>query len=409
MVKLIGNFSCLKPEKVMVFGDLLLDTYTIGKARRISPEAPVAVVHVQKQESRPGGAGNAILNLVSLGASVVALGRIGADFSGEFLKKALSEEKVDVRGIVTENHYHTPIKNRIIAENQQIVRVDHEQISPLSKDLEDELIALLPELLTDVKAVAISDYGKGFVTERLLQALIAEAKKNNIMLIADPKGVNFAKYRGVYLIKPNLSEAYAAANLTPQDPLEEAAKRILAQADAEYLMVTRGEAGSSIFSKSGSRQDFPTQVREVKDVTGAGDTVLAMLTLALASGLDLGSAAELSNAAAGIAIEHLGCARISLSELALSLLKHQVGNKVFDQEHLYTLKHALLGQEYTMLNLNGSEEVTPSFVSALCNLKEKKHKVLLSLNNPNPDESFVKMLASLHPVDFVILNGRKEL
>jgi len=408
MVKLIGNFSCLRPEKVMVVGDLLLDTYTIGKARRISPEAPVAVVHVQKEESRPGGAGNAILNLISLGANVVALGRVGKDFSGEFLKKALSDEGVDTRGIVTENSFKTPIKNRIIAENQQIVRVDHEQITPLSEEIEEQIIALLPELLKEVKAVAISDYGKGFVTEKLLQALITQAKKQNILLIADPKGVNFTKYRGVYLIKPNLSEAFAAANLTPQDSLDEAAKRILALVEAEYLMVTRGEAGSSIFSKNGLRQDFPTEVREVKDVTGAGDTVLAMLTLALASGLDLPAAAELSNVAAGIAIEHLGCARISLSELALSLLRNQVGNKVFDEGHMHMLKHALQGQECTVLNLNGSEEVTPEFVSMLCDLKEKKkQKLLISLDHPAPDERFVKMLASLHPVDFVILTGKR--
>lgn len=404
MVKLVGTFGNLRSEKVMVVGDFLLDTYTIGKARRISPEAPVPVVQVQHEESRPGGAGNAILNLASLGAKVVTLGRVGQDSSGELVKQLLDEELVDISGILVDSTFRTPIKNRIIAENQQVVRVDHEWVTPLPEILENQVILNLPLLLDGVKVVAISDYGKGFLTPRLLRSLIDEAKRRQILIIADPKGLDFSRYRGVHILKPNLSEAYAAAGLSSCVPLDEAAQKILQLVDAEHLMITQSEAGISTFSCTGERKNFPTKIREVKDTTGAGDTVLAMLTLALASGLDLSQAAELSNIAAGIAIEHLGCSRVSLPEIAERLLKMHVGNKIFEREHFPALQQALKGLPYTLLPLKEEDLITPDFIAHLMKVKEQKDQmVVISLEQLNPSENLIKMLASLHSVDFVVL------
>jgi rfaE bifunctional protein kinase chain/domain len=404
MVKLTGVFSRIGNAKVMVVGDLLLDTYTIGKARRISPEAPVAVVNVLREEHRPGGAGNVVLNLISLGASVSVLGRIGHDIAGETLKQALLSEGIDVTGIVTQASFKTPVKNRIIAENQQIVRVDHETVTPIPEVLEKAVIGMLPKLLQGISVVAISDYGKGFLSKDLLRAIIEQSRELGIAIIADPKGIEFSKYSGTTVLKPNLGEAYAAANLPTDAPLDKVAERILALAQADVLMVTRSEAGISLFYKDGSRQDFPVRVREVKDVTGAGDTVLAMLACAMANGLPISTAAQLSNVAAGIAIEHFGCARVTLSELARRLLEDDVDNKVFDGEHLFALQEALRGRRMALLSVEGTKGLTASIFKSIRKLcQDGKRDLLVYVRDEQPDEDFVRLLSSLREVSFILL------
>lgn len=403
MVKLTGIFSQLRKRKVLVVGDFMLDTYTIGKVRRISPEAPVAVVQVQRTEHRAGGAGNVVLNLISLGAEVAAIGRVGSDIAGEQLRQALISEGVHPQGIMTQAGYCTNIKNRILADNQQIVRVDHEVVTPISEELERQVIASLPALLSGVSVVAISDYGKGFLSRNLLSALIAAARQRHIPVIADPKGIDFSKYSGSTIIKPNLGEAYAAANLLPDAPLEQAAARILQLADADTLMVTRSEAGLSLFHKNGTRHDFPVRIREIKDVTGAGDTVLAMLTCALANGLSIATAAQLSNVAAGIAIERFGCARVSLADLAKRLLEDDVTNKVFDAEHLDALQQVLRNRTFAVLSISSAEGMTSAIFSTIRQLAKSHDCLLLYIRDRAPDPEFVSLLASLHDVDFILL------
>ncbi len=355
MVRLVGQLSRISPGKVLVAGDFLLDTYTIGKVSRISPEAPVAVLHVSREEHRPGGAGNVVLNLLALGMQVCAVGRIGTDSSGQLLRQALQDNGADVSFILNQSDYPTPLKTRIIAENQQLVRVDREANTPLSLELEDYLIANLEAILEGVKVVAISDYGKGFFNTRVLSTLIAEARRRGIPTIADPKGIDFNRYSGATIIKPNLSEARSAAGLPAETSLEEVAERVLELSNADVLMITRSQDGISLFFSEGEREDFPVQMREIKDVTGAGDTVLAMLTCGLASGLTISEATELSNLAAGIAIERFGCAQISIADLAKRLLEFDVRNKVFDEEHLFALQHALAGKQMAVVGLHSSE------------------------------------------------------
>lgn len=330
MVNLFGAFRKIQKNKVMVVGDLMLDTYTVGKATRISPEAPVPVLQVTHEEHRAGGAGNVALNLVSMGAEVLMVGRIGADDHGQILTQSLSDEGVIIDGIVLQNDFPTPVKNRIISHNQQMVRVDHETILPLHEQIEQQVIDLFPQLLENVKVVAVSDYGKGFITRTLMSALIEICQKKSIPVISDPKGIDFTKYFHATLVKPNLGEVYAAANLPLGTSLENAAQKALQATKAEVLMVTRSEDGISLFYQDGKREDYPVKIREVTDVTGAGDTVLAMLTIAMASGLSISEATQLSNIAAGVAISRFGCARITLSDLARCLLSDDVENKVFD-------------------------------------------------------------------------------
>lgn len=404
MVKLAKTFGRLKSTKVMVIGDLLLDTYTIGKARRISPEAPVAVVHVQHENHLPGGSGNVVLNLISLGSQVTCVGRVGKDWAGNTLQEYLKKEGVDVRSIFSEDHYKTPIKNRIIAENQQIVRVDHEQVTPLSEPLEQLIIDSLPALLDGVKVVAISDYGKGFLTPTLLSAVIKQAKKKGIIIIADPKGHDFTKYEGATIIKPNLSEAFVAANLPTNAPLETVAERILNITHSDLLMITRSEAGISLFNRNKERFDFPVRMKQVKDVTGAGDTVLAMLTCALANGLSYDEAAHLCNVAAGIAIEQIGCARVSLADLALRLLDADVSNKVFDEEHLFALEEVLKTKAFTLLSLQNVQDISKDLYKCIKELSNRSNQLLVFLSDANPDSTFIDILASFQEISFILIH-----
>ncbi len=404
MVRLTGTISRLGRCKVFVIGDFVLDTYTVGKVRRISPEAPVAVVNVQKQDHRPGGAGNVVLNLVSMGCQVSAVGRVGDDSAGTCLVETLSKENVEITGLMRQPHYPTPVKNRIIAENQQIVRVDHEEILPLNEMLEQQLIAQLPKLMEGVHVIAISDYGKGLLSTTLLTAVIEQGRVRGIPIIADPKGIDFSKYARSTVIKPNLSEAYGAAGLGNEASLDQVAAKVLHLSHCDTLMVTRSEAGISLFHKDGTQQDFPVKVREVKDVTGAGDTVLAMMACALGNGLTLAEAAQLSNIAAGIAIERFGCARISLSELARRLLDFDVNNKVFDEEHLYALQEALREKKFAILSLSGEQGLTTPIFTAIRNLSQSPEKdLVVYIKDSCPCPEFVNLLASLHDVDFILV------
>jgi hypothetical protein len=201
-----------------------------------------------------------------------------------------------------------------------------------------------------------------------------------------------------------LSEVFAAANLTPDAPLELAAERVLKIVEAETLMVTRSEAGISLFHKNGTREDFPVQIREVKDVTGAGDTVLAMLTCALANGLSIGEATQLSNIAAGIAIEHFGCARVSLSTLARRLLQDDVQNKVFDEDHLFVLQEALKGTKYAVLEISGAQGLTSEIFKSIREIKKVPDRdLVIHIIDENPNDEFVSLISSLHEVDFILL------
>lgn len=402
MVKFANILSRLNSVNILVVGDMMMDSYTIGKAKRISPEAPVAVVNVFKEEHKAGGAGNVILNLLSLGAKVRAIGRVGADWAGRRLIESLEEESVDTQLIVCQEDYRTPVKNRIIADNQQIVRIDHEQVIPLPESLEERMIEQLSFSLKEIDLVAISDYGKGFLTPALLSAIYCRANEMGIPIVTDPKGLNFHKYYGTTIIKPNLSEAYSAAKLPPGSPLEEVASIVLQQTNAELLMVTRSEAGISLFDKGGNRYDFPVHAKEVKDVTGAGDTVLAMFAHALANRLSFQEAAQLCNIAAGLAIEHVGCARVSVSDLALRLFEQNAGHKIFNEDHLFILKEILKRDSFTLLFLLEVDQLTPALFQQIKNITREGEPLVIQIDAIESSEICIEMLASMKEVSFIV-------
>lgn len=311
--------SLFKQKRALVIGDFMLDIYTRGSVLRISPEAPVPVLCVEKEESKPGGAGNAVLNLISLGIQVTPVGRVGEDIFGHEFLKALAEENIDCSHVYTDPAWSTTVKKRMIADNQQLLRVDYEKITPLAQEIEQKVILALPKLMQGHDVVAISDYAKGFLTPTLLAAVIECAHTFSIPVIVDPKGIDFKKYRGATVLKPNFNEAVMASGLDRKAPLDLIGKKILEESEVESLMITRSKEGISIFNKEQGRSDFPAFVHEVKDVTGAGDTVLAVIAATIANRVELGTGAYLANVAAGIAIERIGCARVSLNELALRL------------------------------------------------------------------------------------------
>lgn len=406
MVKLTNTFSKLQNIKTLVIGDFMLDRYTYGNIHRISPEAPVSILKVKNEEMKLGGAGNVVLNLLSLGASVIAIGRIGDDNAGDTLIKLLNDHGCISNNLFIQKNYQTPVKNRLIAESQQILRVDFEKEEPLLTILENKIIKKLPQLIKSVKVIAISDYAKGFLSDKLIRFVIDIARENKVSVIVDPKGLDFSKYKLANIIKPNLKEAYSAVNLSLDADLNIVAQKILDQTKIDNLLITRSSDGISLFSKDLKRQDFPVRSKEVKDVTGAGDTVLAMLCIALGNGLDLPVASQLANIAASIAIEHIGCAEITLADFAKRLLEYDTENKIFDFSHLFALKKALENKKFNLLGINSTSGMTSAILRAIKKLSKTKNDTIIYVLDENPDDEFADLLSSVNEVSFIILHNK---
>ncbi len=316
LLRTIARFS---GRRVLVVGDLMLDQYVRGTVGRISPEAPVPVVRVTGESHIPGGAGNVVNNLASLGAAVSVVGVVGEDSAGARLLEHFRGRGVDVGGVCVDVERQTTQKCRVIAERQQVVRFDRETPGPLTHAGESRLLASLAEELPKAEAVILSDYGKGVIGPRLLAKAISACRKRGIPVTVDPKPEHFSRYKGVTCVTPNTAEAWACMRRDPkpgQDALVGLGKDILRTLKSESVLITRGADGMSLFEKSGRITHVPTRAREVFDVSGAGDTVISTLTLALAAGAPLRGAAKLANHAAGIVVGKLGTATTDARELA---------------------------------------------------------------------------------------------
>lgn len=292
----------------------MVDHYTYGNVSRISPEAPVPVLLVSHEKILAGGAGNVLVNLAALGLEVFACGRVGKDAAANTCIHALQAKGIDVEAVLVAPHFQTPVKTRMIAQNQQILRVDYEQELPLDPMEMERCLGLFKKKIKEIDVVVVSDYAKGFCTPILLDAVISEANRHQIPIIVDPKALSFHRYRGATLIKPNFSEAAKAAQLAETTPIKEIADKILQDNICSYLMITRSEKGIFLFGKQ-KELHFPACVHEVKDVTGAGDTVCAIIALAFAHELSLEIACTLANLAAGHVVERLGCIEVSKEKL----------------------------------------------------------------------------------------------
>ncbi len=321
--RVIGRFARVR---VLVAGDLMLDHFVWGKVERISPEAPVPVVQVTDESRRLGGAANVIHNVRALGGQVIACGVVGVDVAGRELVQELRRLGVDVAGVIQSRAAATTRKTRIIAHQQQVVRLDREDPAQADSAAAARARGFLLANLYDADVVVISDYGKGFVTPPLLAALAAFRARRPFSLVIDPKKMNFAHYRLPSLVTPNRDEAGLAAGIDISDgrSLSQAGAALLARWQAEAVLITRGEQGMSLFVAGGGERHFPTVARQVYDVTGAGDTVVATCALALGAGARLEAAAVLANHAAGIVVGEVGTATVSAPQLKADVVGERI-------------------------------------------------------------------------------------
>jgi D-glycero-beta-D-manno-heptose-7-phosphate kinase len=305
---------------VLVVGDVMLDEFIWGRVVRISPEAPVPVVEVQDQSFHLGGAGNVAANVRCLGGRAMLAGVVGGDAAGERVRQQLAAAGVEA-SLAGGGARPTTVKTRIVAHQQQIVRADREQTDDISDELQEELWERVRELLPRCRALVVSDYQKGVVGPRLMRRLLPAARRRRVPVLVDPKVRHFALYRGVSVITPNQLEAEQASGVrvTGSGDLLRAGARILASLRCEAALITRGEHGMSLFRRGARPLHIPTAAREVFDVTGAGDTVIATLGLALAAGAGLPQAAALANLAAGVVVGKLGTATATPEELLSAL------------------------------------------------------------------------------------------
>jgi len=311
--ELVAN---LKEHKVLVVGDLMIDEYIWGGVTRVSPEAPVPIVGVTNETLRLGGAANVANNIISLGGKVQVCGLLGDDQMGRWIKSDLKAKKIGVRGIITSSGRPTTVKTRVIAHDQQVVRVDKEVTTPLDRADEELILGSAQSFLGECGCVVVSDYAKGVITPTLMQQLVEMAREYSVPVAVDPKISQFSIYKGVTVLTPNLFEAAAGAGLVidSMDALVEAGRRIIDKLECEYLIITRGDQGMTLFSGKEDFVHIEAYSRHVYDVTGAGDTVISTLALALASGLSMLEGAGLANVAAGVVVGEVGTVPIS-SEL----------------------------------------------------------------------------------------------
>ncbi len=304
--------------RILVIGDVMLDEFVFGAVQRISPEAPVPIVEITGRRHAPGGAANVAANVAALGGTAVLAGVTGDDASAAEFHRLLQSLQVDPSCIFRDASRPTISKTRIVAGGQQIVRIDHESRESLSDVVEANLITAAISALPITGACVISDYGKGVVSARLVAALVAEADRLKVPVLVDPKGHDYRKYAGVTLVTPNLKEAeIAAAHPIANDgDMILAAARIMKTASCPSLLITQGSSGMTLFCEGTDPIHSAALARQVFDVTGAGDTVVAMLALGLASGLTLEDAMLLANVAAGIVVAKPGTATVSLDEIA---------------------------------------------------------------------------------------------
>ncbi len=306
---------------VLVVGDLILDHYVMGRVSRISPEAPVPVVHVESESWRLGGAANVFNNVLALGGKADLCGVIGADESGRLLMKELGNKRSGRGGVVIDHDRPTTRKSRVIAHNQQIVRYDIEGRSELKAPLQRRILRYVESRLRELSCVVVSDYAKGVVTAALMSEITRLAALRKIPVVVDPKVEHFGFYKGVTVITPNHLEATQAAGVHGDDDqtIDQAGVMIRQRLGCQSVLITRGEKGMSLYEGDGASWHLPTQARQVYDVTGAGDTVIGTLALALSTGASIKDGAILANHAAGIVVGMVGTATVTPQQLSEAL------------------------------------------------------------------------------------------
>lgn len=313
LIKIISNFN---KTNILVIGDVMLDEFVWGKVSRISPEAPVPVVWVNRESYMPGGASNVASNIKSLDGSSMIAGVIGKDDRGKVLLKELKKQGINTEGLVADKSRPTTLKTRVIAHHQQVVRIDKEKLDPINDDLISDIINFTKKRINDIDGIIIEDYGKGVIVPPLIKEVVKLARAHKKIITVDPKEEHFSYYKGVTSLTPNHFEAGSAAGIDIKDEatLQKAGIKLLKELSSETLLITLGENGMCLFEGSSSTH-IPTVAQEVFDVCGAGDTVISAFTLSLCSGATHLEAAHIANCAAGIVVGKVGIAVVTQDEL----------------------------------------------------------------------------------------------
>ena len=407
-----------KEPKILVVGDLMIDHYLWGKCERISPEAPVQVVDVEREENLMGGAGNVLNNLLSLGAEVGICSVIGEDEGAVWIDNRLDEKGVFKVALIKDASRKTTKKSRIIAFHQQIVRVDKENKEDITSASQAQILERVQAVIGAYDLLLLSDYKKGVLTEDLTKALIMIASKQDIPVFADPKGSDYRKYSGATLITPNKKEASLATDIeiNSEDTLLEAGDKLKNSLDLKYAFITLSEEGMAIFGEDGMMK-IPTVAREVFDVTGAGDTVIASLAFAYANGLGIKEAAHFANEAAAVAVSKVGSATVSLDEIASyhdSISVKKSHTKVLNWQ---ALEKKLSTMNKKIVFTNGCFDILHAgHVKYLEEAKSYGELLVLGLNSDasvrrlkgesrpiNSQEDRAVVLSALEAIDFVVV------
>ena len=412
MKQLIHN---IKDKKVMVIGDIIFDRYIFGTVQRISPEAPVPIINVKEESFVPGGAANTAHNISALGGKAYLVGICGDDIAQNQLIDFLYEKDVDTEGIITDKTRSTIEKLRIIGDKQQIARVDNEKTDPIAEKIKQKILDIVKKNLSKVRVIVFSDYAKGVLSKDLCQEIIKLAKDKSIITIADPKPSNKDYYKGVSFITPNFKEAKELAKDMPYDT-EEDIKNMIINIEKELdtkALVTRSEKGISLLDDD-KLTTIPTQAKEVFDVSGAGDTVVATLALALAAGAEVNEAVNLANHAAGIVVSKIGTATVSNSELQKAFEKES--SKVKTLEELKEIVKKLKSKNKKIVWTNGCFDILHvGHTRYLQEAKKQGDILILGLNSDTSirrikgkdrpiinEDDRAEVLSALSCVDYII-------
>ncbi len=406
--------------KLLVIGDLMIDHYLWGSCERISPEAPVQVVNITSESTVLGGAGNVINNLNALGAQVDVISVIGGCEISDELKLLLGDIGVDTQYLITQKDRITSKKSRIIASQQQVVRYDRESTDEISSESQKKVLAAFGRIIADYDGVLLSDYGKGVLTKELTSALITISNENNKKVLVDPKGLDYSKYKGAFLLTPNKKEASEATQINIKDEasLTQAITQLKAQCDLNVSLITLSEQGVAIYDDK--LRTHPTVAREVFDVTGAGDTVLASLGFALACNYEIDDSVEFANLAAGVVVGKIGSATATLNEIIeyeSSLNKSTSDEHIKTLNEITTLSEELKARGKKIIFTNGCFDILHAgHVRYLETAKSYGDVLILGLNsdrsvtslkgegrpiNTQLDRAYI--LAALEAVDYVVV------
>ncbi len=387
----------LGKRRILVIGDIIRDRYIIGPVERISPEAPVPVLRIEKKLFSLGGAANAAENLIPFGVNVFMCGVVGEDEQGFAVLDELKSKGIDTSGIIKSPERPTSVKTRIIANNQQLLRLDEEDLSPLSDEDESFIISAVGKLVHDVDGVIISDYGKGVVSARLVAETVKLASDAGVKVTVDPKGLDYSKYRGVSALTPNRNEAETASGM-PGAPLDRIAGEIKKKTGYEYLLITLGPEGMYLDQSLQPAAQIKSRAREVYDVTGAGDTVIALFSAALFSGYSAAESAEFANIAAGIVVGKKGSAVTNPMEMTgwFSPYSFLSGQKIKNRQEIDEICTSLRNNGKKIVFTNGCFDLLHfGHIRYLSKAKEKGDILVVGINS---DESVKRLKGENRPL-----------